>query len=168
VRGRFARTARHFPNAIFSKQAVRACLESLMIQEKTNKALMLSVLDAFRRGILEPLFESVSPEVVWTATAPPQFFRFGGIYKGVPGIKEYIALLLSRYHFTRFEPKLVTAQKDEVWGLFDVEALYQPTSRHVRFDLFIRWTVKEGKIIAHQCLFDTAGVLIQQGDLKAA
>lgn len=141
-----------------------------MIQEKVNKALMLSVLSAFKRGILEPLFEAVSPDVVWTATAPRQFFRFGGIYKGVPGIKEYIALLLSRYHFTQFEPKLVTAHGDEVWGLFDVKALYQPNSRHVRFDLFIRWTVKQGKITDHQCLFDTAGVLVQQGDLpvKAA
>ena len=138
-----------------------------MIQEKVNKALMLSVLSAFRRGILEPLFEAVSPDVVWTATAPPEFFRFGGVYKGVPGIKEYIALLLSRYHFMRFEPKLVTAHQDEVWGLFDVEALYQPTGRNVRFDLFIRWTMKNGKITAHQCLFDTAGVLVQQGDLPA-
>jgi hypothetical protein len=58
-----------------------------MIQEKVNKALVLSVLGAFRRGILEPLFEAVSPDVVWTATAPPQFFRFGGVYKGVAGIK---------------------------------------------------------------------------------
>ena len=138
-----------------------------MTQEKFNKALMLSVLSAFKRGILEPLFEAVSPDVVWTATAPPEFFRFGGVYKGAAGITEYIALLLSRYHFTRFEPKLVTAHQDEVWGLFDVEALYQPTSRNVRFDLFIRWTMKDGKIVAHQCLFDTAGVLVQQGDLPA-
>jgi len=141
-----------------------------MVQEKVNKALMLSVLGAFKDGLLEPLFEAISPQVVWKATAPPQFFRFGGTFKGITGIKEYIALLLSRYHFTRLDPKLVTAQKEEVWGLFDVEAVYQPSGRHVRFDLFIRWTVKDGKITEHQCLFDTADVLIQQGDLvvKAA
>ena len=79
-----------------------------------------------------------------------------------------IALLLSRYHFMRLEPKLVTAHQDEVWGLFDVEALYQPTGRPVRFDLFIRWTMQDGKIVAHQCLFDTASVLMQQGDMVAA
>jgi ketosteroid isomerase-like protein len=159
-----------FPFFIFGKQAFRACPESLMVQEKINQALMLSVLGAFRDGLLDPLFDAVSPDVVWRATAPKQFFRFGGTHKGIAGIKEYIGLLLSRYHFTRFEPKLVTAHKEEVWGLFDVEALYQPTSRYVRFDLFIRWTVKDGKITEHQCLFDTAGVLIQQGDLggKAA
>jgi hypothetical protein len=115
-----------------------------MVQEKINQALMLSVLGAFRDGLLDPLFDAVSPDVVWRATAPKQFFRFGGTHKGLAGIKEYIGLLLSRYHFTRFEPKLVTAHKEEVWGLFDVEALYQPTSRYVRFDLFIRWTVKDG------------------------
>jgi hypothetical protein len=42
--------------------------------------------------------------------------------------------------------------------------------RYVQFDIFIGWTMKDGKIAEHQCLFDTAGVLIQQGDLadKAA
>ena len=90
---------------------------------------MLSVLSAFRRGILEPLFEAVSPDVVWTATAPPEFFRFGGVYKGVrrhQGIYRAASVALSLH---ALEPKLVTAHQDEVWGLFDVEALHQPSGQ---------------------------------------
>jgi ketosteroid isomerase-like protein len=136
-----------------------------MTQEQSNKTLMLSVFAALKDGDLEPLFSTISKDVVWKATAPQQFFRFGGVHRGVAGVKEYSALLFSRYHVTRFAPRNVTAQGDRVWGLFEAEALHQPTGRYVQFDLFVGWTVKGGKIVEHQCLFDTASVLIQQGEL---
>ena len=141
-----------------------------MTQELTNNSLMLSVLAAFRAGNLEPLFAALSSDVVWKVTAPKEFFRFGGTYHGTAGIHEYTALLSSRYHFTRFTPEIVTAKGDQVWGVFEAEALHQPSGRYVRFDLSLRWTVKDGKILSHQCFFDTASVLMQQGDLavKAA
>ncbi|HEX4634986.1 MAG TPA: nuclear transport factor 2 family protein [Rhizomicrobium sp.] len=129
---------------------------------------MLSVFAAFKDGDLEPLFAAISPEVVWKASAPPEFFRFGGTFRGIDGMHEYIALLSSRYHFTRLAPKIVTATGDQVWGLFEAEALHQPSGRYVQFDLLLRWTVKGGKVMEHQCFFDTAGVLMQQGDLVAA
>src|SRR5437868_13257070 len=113
-----------------------------MTQELANNSLMLSVLGAFLKGNLEPLFAALSGDVVWKATAPKEFFRFGGIYQGIAGVKEYTALLFSRYHFTRFAPKVVTAKSDQVWGIFDIEALHQPSGRYIRFDISIRWTVK--------------------------
>ncbi|HVW74618.1 MAG TPA: nuclear transport factor 2 family protein [Rhizomicrobium sp.] len=137
-----------------------------MTQEQSNKALMLAVIAALKEGDLEPLFAALSPDVVWKATAPREFFRFGGIHHGVAGVREYSALLFSRYHVTRLEPKAVTAQGDRVWGLYEAEALHQPSGRYVQFDIFLGWTVKGGQIVQHQCLFDTASVLIQQGELK--
>ena len=141
-----------------------------MTQEQSNKALMLAVIAALKEGNLEPLFAALAPDVVWKATAPQAFFRFGGTHRGVSGVREYSALLFSRYHATRLEPKAVTAQGDRVWGLYEAEALHQPSGRYVKFDIFFGWTVKAGKIVEHQCLFDTASVLIQQGELaeKAA
>jgi hypothetical protein len=136
-----------------------------MMQEQSNKILMLSVIAAFKDGNLEPLFAALAPDVVWTATAPREFFRFGGTHHGIAGMKEYTALLFSRYHFTRFTPKLVAAKGEQVWGLFEAEALHQPNGRYVRFDISIHWTVKDGKIAQHQDFFDTASVLMQQGDL---
>lgn len=136
-----------------------------MTQEQSNKALMLGVFTAMKEGNLEPLFAALSPEVVWKATAPQRFFRFGGVHRGVAGVREYSALLFSRYHVSRLESRAVTAQGDRVWGLFETEALHQPSNRYVKFDIFIGWTVKDGRIVEHQCLFDTASVLIQQGEL---
>jgi ketosteroid isomerase-like protein len=136
-----------------------------MTQELSNNTLMLTVTSAFRDGNLDPLFAALSPEVVWTATAPKEFFRFGGSHRGLAGMKEYTALLFSRYHFIRFAPKTITAKGDQVWGVFDAEALHRPSGKYVRSDIAIRWTVRHGKITEHQGFFDTAGVLMQQGDL---
>ena len=136
-----------------------------MTQEQSNKALMLAVLAALKDGNLEPLFAALSPDVVWKATAPQPFFRFGGVHRGIAGVREYSALLFSRYHVTRLAPRAVTAQGDRVWGLFETEVLHQPTGRYVQFDSFFGWTVRDGRIVEHQSLFDTASVLIQQGEL---
>ena len=81
-----------------------------MTEELTNKTLMLSVIAAFQVGNLEPLFAALSPDVVWKATAPREFFRFGGTHRGIAGMREYTALLFSRYSFTRFTPKTLTAK----------------------------------------------------------
>ena len=129
---------------------------------------MLSVTAAWKEGDMAPLLESLHPDVVWRATAPPQFFRFGGIHCGITGVREYIALHASRYSITRFEPKSVTAKSDQVWGLFEIEALHLPTGKYVASDCAIRWTVKNGKITEHQGIFDSASVLMQQGALTVA
>ncbi len=136
-----------------------------MTQEQTNRNLMVSVIAAFKKSDLQPLFDALSPDVVWKATAPREFFRFGGTHRGLAGMKEYTALLFSRYSFTRFEPRAITAKDDQVWGLFEVEALHRTSGKYVSSDIAIRWTVRDGKIIEHQGLFDTASVLMQQGDL---
>jgi len=129
---------------------------------------MLSVFAAFKDSDLGPLFDAIHPDVVWKVTAPKEFFRFGGTHRGIAGIREYTALLFSRYHFVRFQPKVVTAKGEQVFGLFEAEAKHRPSGRYVKSDIAIRWLVREGKVIEHQGFFDTAGVLIQQGELVAA
>ena len=139
-----------------------------MSQELSNQNLMLGVIAAFKDSDLQPLFDALHPDVVWKATAPREFFRFGGTHRGHAGMREYTALLFSRYHFIRFAPRTITAKGDPVWGLFEAEAQHRPSGRTVKTDISMRWTVKDGKITEHQGFFDTAGVLIQQGELMVA
>ena len=136
-----------------------------MTQEQSNRTLMLSVIAAFKDGDLQPLFDALSPDIVWKSTAPREFFRFGGTYRGIAGMKEYTALLFSRYSFVRLEPRTITAKGDQIWGLFEAEALHRPSGKYVTSDISIRWTVKDGRITEHQGIFDTATVLMQQGDI---
>ena len=139
-----------------------------MPQDSANKSLMLSVTAAWKEGVMEPLFAALHPHVVWRATAPREFFRFGGTHNGSVGVREYIALHASRYHITQFHPRNVSAKGDQVWGLFEIEARHLPTGNTVKSDCSIRWTIQDGKITEHQAIFDTASVLMQQGMLTTA
>jgi ketosteroid isomerase-like protein len=136
-----------------------------MSEEVTNKNLMLAVMAGLKSGKLEALFAAIRSDVIWKVMAPREFFRFGGTYQGVAGVKEYTALLFSDYHLARLNPRTVTAKGEEVWGVFDAEALHRPSGRYARFDLSLHWRMQGGQIAEQQCFFDTASVLIQQGDL---
>jgi len=107
-----------------------------MSQELSNQNLMLGVIAAFKDSDLQPLFDALHPDVVWKATAPREFFRFGGTHRGHAGMREYTALLFSRYHFIRFAPRTITAKGDQVWACSKprpstgpAAALSKPTSR---------------------------------------
>jgi ketosteroid isomerase-like protein len=136
-----------------------------MSDDVSNKNLMLAVMAGLKSGKLEALFAAIRADVVWKVMAPREFFRFGGSYEGMAGVKEFTALLFSDYHLARLNPLIVTAKGEEVWGMFDAEALHRPSGRYVRFDVSLYWRVRDGQIAEQQCFFDTASVLIQQGDL---
>jgi hypothetical protein len=55
-----------------------------------------------------------------------------------------------------------------VLGQFEVEAFHQRSGKTVKTAMSIRWTVRRGMIMTHEGFFDTASVLLQQGDVKAA
>ena len=137
-----------------------------MSEDVSNKNLMLAVMAGLKSGKLEILFETIRADVVWKVMAPREFFRFGGRYEGMAGVKEFTALLFSDYHLARLNPRTVTAKGTEVWGMFDAEALHRSSGRYVRFDISLYWRMKDGQIAEQQCFFDTASVLMQQGDLE--
>lgn len=136
-----------------------------MSEDVSNRNLMLAVMAGLKSGKLEALFDAIRADVAWKVMAPREFFRFGGSYEGVAGVKEFTALLFSDYHLARLTPRSVTAKGEEVWGMFDAEALHRPSGRYVRFDISLHWRMKDGQIAEQQCFFDTASVLMQQGVL---
>jgi ketosteroid isomerase-like protein len=139
-----------------------------MDQELSNKNLMLSVIRDFGEGKVEPLFAAASPNVIWKSNAPDAFFRFGGTRVGLAEMKAHIALVFAQYHFVRFEPKVILTQGEMVLGQFEVEAFHQRSRKTVKTDISLRWTVRNGEIVEHHGFFDTASVLMQQGDVIAA
>lgn len=139
-----------------------------MNDETRNRELMLTVLAAFKEADLGPLFAALHPDVVWKSHAPTEFFRFGGTHRGLTGMKEYTALLFSRYHFISLQPRAITAKGDRVWGLFEAAVKHIPTGRIATSDIVFGWTIEDGLIREHHDFFDTASVLMQQGDLENA
>jgi ketosteroid isomerase-like protein len=135
--------------------------------ENSHKSLMTEVARAFKEGDMRPLLEAIDDDVVWVETAPPEFFRFGGTRLKRAGVIEAEAHIFANYLFRRFDPIDIVAMGDVVWGLFRVEALHRPTGKVVKTDYASRWRMRDGKIVEHQGLFDSATVLMQQGDIAA-
>lgn len=130
--------------------------------------LMRTIAAAFEKSDLQPLLDALHPEVVWKSAATSQgMFRFGGDYKNKSGAKEVLSQIAMDYTFHRLRPKEIVTAGDVVWGVFDIEATYEPKGKsadrkNLTFEMAIRWRLKDGKIIEHQGFFDTASLLIQQ------
>ena len=74
---------------------------------------MLGIATAMKEGNLEPLFAALSPDVVWNASAPPHFFRFGGVHRGVAGVREYSDWLWLKNVRHHFASRALVAQQGE-------------------------------------------------------
>ena len=133
------------------------------------EALMRRVAAAFEKGELQPLMESIHPDIVWkSASNDTGLFRFAGPHRDRSGVLDVTAKIAMEYTFLRFRPREVIAKGDVVWGLFDAEVSYQPFNlgearKTAAMEIAIRWQLKDGKIIEHQAFFDTAKLLVEQG-----
>ena len=134
--------------------------------------LMRRVAAGFEKSNLQPLLDAMHEDIVWkTASKQEGVFRFGGEYKGRPGVLDVLSKISLDYTFQRLTPKEILANGDVVWGLFDAALSFDPKgqsvpSNSVNLDMAIHWRLKDGKIIEHQAFFDTAALLMQQGRLS--
>jgi len=134
--------------------------------------LMRRVAAGFEKSNLQPHLDAMHEDIVWkTASKQEGVFRFGGEYKGRPGVLDVLSKISFDYTFQRLTPKEILANDDVVWGLFDAALSFDPKgqsvpSNSVNLDMAIHWRLKDGKIIEHQAFFDTAALLMQQGRLS--
>jgi ketosteroid isomerase-like protein len=146
-------------------------VDSLPALPTDPEELMRVVTAAFETGDLRPLLSAVHPEIVWKAASPhTSLFRFGGVHHRREGVLDVTAQIAMDYVFRKFKPREIVAKGDIVWGLFEVEAVFEfqngkPGPKPVELEIAIRWRLKDGKIIEHQAFFDTASLLAQRGEL---
>jgi ketosteroid isomerase-like protein len=130
----------------------------------TPEAMMRQVVKAFEMGDLQPLLSIIDEKTVWkTASTTRGLFRFGGEYKNRAGIVEVTAQIASTYLFRRFQPKEIVSNDGIAWGLFDVEVEHRPTGKIIEMEIALRWHVQNDMLREHQAFFDTADLLMQQG-----
>lgn len=137
---------------------------------------MKTVVEAWGQADLEPVRAALDQNVVWNSasTCKDGDFRFGGIYRGKSNVLALLALLSANYFFERYTTKEIISRGEIVWGLFDTAGAYIPTGgndqdrRPIHFETAFRWRIRDGKILEAQSFFDTAALLVQQGNLRVA
>lgn len=120
-------------------------------------------MQAVEQANFEPLYESMSDDVVWKSAATMKgFFRFGGEYKGRKGVETLVSEVETDYVLRSLTTREVISKDDVTWGLFWVDMVYKPTLAQVSFDFVIRWRIQDGKVVEHQGFIDTAALLLHE------
>ena len=133
---------------------------------------MKTAVEAWGRADLRPALDAFDENIVWksASTRDGGVLRFGGVYIGKTNVIALLSKLSTRYFFQRYTAKEIISKGEIVWGLFDVYGNYLPASGHaqaqkpIALEMAFRWQVRDGKILEAQCFFDTAALLIQQGE----
>src|SRR5579872_969309 len=128
-----------------------------------GEELMRSIVAAFAKSDLRPLFNALHEDVVWKTASRHEDgpFSFKGDYTKRAGVIDVLSNISKDYTFQHMKPKEIVASGDTVWGLLDVGVRYDAKgkiagSATIRLDMAIRWRLKDGMIIEHQAFFDTA------------
>jgi ketosteroid isomerase-like protein len=137
--------------------------------------MMKRVVEAWGHADLRPLFEVLGDDVIWKSGSTTKIgpFPFGGEYRGRDRVVELLARLSATYNFGSYKAKEIVSSGEVVWGLFEVQGFYAPldsseANKPVHFEIAMRWRVKNGKVIESSTYFDTAKLLMQQGQLSLA
>lgn len=136
-----------------------------------EERLMKDVVEAWGEADVGPVMAVLDNDVVWKSAslASEGRFRFGGVYRGRENVVALISKVSTAYFFSSCETKEVLSKGDVVWGHFVLKGTYAPIgSRKARAPIVLeqvfRWRLREGKIVESQSFFDTANLLVQQGD----
>lgn len=137
---------------------------------------MKTVVEAWGEADLGPVRAALDDNVVWKSASSCKdgVFRFGGVYRGKSDVIALLALLSTNYFFQRYSAREIISSGEIVWGLFDSHGTYIPSGgrdedrRPIHLETAFRWRIRDGKILEAQSFFDTAALLVQQGDHQIA
>ena len=139
-----------------------------------SEKLVKEVIEAFGQADLAPLYAALDEKIIWKAasTIRDGKFIFGGCHEGRAGVVAHLSKLQTAYFFARAEAKEIVSAGEIVWCLFEFEANYVPRDglrvrKPLAVEAAMRVTVRNGKILTLQTFFDTAALLVQQGELAA-
>ena len=138
--------------------------------------LMKTVIEAWGEADLGPVHAALDENVLWKSASSCQagVFRFGGVYRGKRDVMALLALLSTNYFFQRYSAREIISRDEIVWGLFDSHGAFIPTGgraedrKPIRLETAFRWRIRDGKILEAQSFFDTAALLVQQGEFHTA
>lgn len=129
------------------------------MNEQQNVRLVQQAYDAFKRGEIQGVLNSLSEQVEWRVPKP-EGVPFGGEYRGREQVARFFSELNQYEDVTRFEPREYIAQGERVvaFGYFGCKV--RATGRTAESEWVHVHTIRNGKIVKFQEFYDTAASLI--------
>ena len=134
------------------------------MSEQENVAIVRNGYEAFGRGDLDALIDTMDANVEWTSPGPSDLAT-AGKRQGHQQVKQFFATVNELYDFQRFEPHTFVADGDTVVVLGEDTVTLKATGKTVSESWAHVFTIRNGKIARFQEYIDTAAVV---AELRAA
>jgi len=123
--------------------------------------------EAFGRGDINALLESLDEHVHWKTPGPPELATSGN-RTGRQEVAGFFASVNQLFDIQRFEPREFIARGDLVVVLGSETAVARSTGKVIDLDWVHVFTLQNGKVAAFQEFFDTAAVVAALSAAHAA
>jgi hypothetical protein len=127
--------------------------------EQDNVRIVREAYDAFVRGDIQAVLNTLADDVEWITPGPPDIMPMAGHRRGRKGAAEFFTALNDVEDVELFEPQDFVAQGDKVVALAKYRGRVKSTGRVVQSDLVHVFTLRNGKIVEFREFFDTAAAL---------
>ena len=134
------------------------------MSEQENVAIVQRGYEAFGRGDIDALIETMDANIEWTSPGPSDLAT-AGQRVGHQQIRQFFATINELYEFQRFEPQTFVADGDKVVVLGEDTLTVKATGKTVTESWAHVFTIKNGKIVRFQEYIDTAAIV---AELRAA
>jgi ketosteroid isomerase-like protein len=127
------------------------------MSEQQNAALIQSLYDAFKRGDIPFILNSLAEDVSWTMEGPSTI-PYAGKRKGTAQVKQFFEALANTQTNHKLTMEPLIAQGDQVSGLGRFSATVTATGRNFDSQVAHFFTVKDGKVSRFVDVVDTAAM----------
>jgi ketosteroid isomerase-like protein len=125
------------------------------MSEQSNTAVVQGVYEAFGRGDVPSILNSLADNVEWGNPGPVEILPWAKVRHSRDEVVEFFQALGSELEFEKFEPREFIAQGDRVVALGYFKAKSRRTGKSMEENWAMEWTVKDGKITQYRAHDDT-------------
>lgn len=114
---------------------------------------------AFSKGEMDEAFSNVDTDVVWTYHGPEDVIPFGGVFKGVDGVKDFFNKAKESIEILDMNPQTMVSVGSKVFSTGYEKSRVLSTNKIYKAPWVHVWTVCNGKITSFDEHIDSAKVL---------
>lgn len=133
------------------------------MNEQQNVALIQKMYDAFAKGDIQTIIDSLTPDVEWTAEGPSSVSYFGKMTGPEEVRSKFFGALAQTQEDQKLTPETWVAQGDYVVMFGRYRATVKATGKQFDSPLGHLFRVRDGKVSKFVNLGDTAAVAAAYG-----
>lgn len=130
------------------------------MSESANTQVVKDAYAAFQRGDIDAVLALVDDNVEWEAVKGTEgVVPTAGLRRGRRGVAEFFSQLAASGEFQSFEPREFVAQGDQVVSIGEYEMTVRSTSRRVKAEWVMVFTIRNGRIARFREWTDSAQLI---------